>query len=99
MIPLVRPPLVVLRAVLGSFSDFLFGWLDRPLVRYYEGQLARDIQLALKFLFTEYGARIVPNHGVPFPPAFDYAFITVEIRDFLIRFCRGRGELSAAVAS
>ena len=65
----------------------------------HEDRLARDVQLALRFLFTDHGARIVPNYGVRFPPGFDYAFVTVALDDVYIRFCRGRGELGISVAS
>ena len=93
----MRPPLIVLRAVLAPLYDLAFGCLDRRSARKQEDQLARDIHFALKFLFTDYGGRIVPNRGVPFPPGFDYAFVTVEVHDLLVRFCRGRGELGALV--
>jgi len=96
-VPLVRPPLVVLGAIFAPMYDLTFGWLDRRLARKHEDHLTRDIHLALKFLFTDYGARIVPNHGVPFPPSFDYAFVTVEVSDLLMRFSRGRGELGVLV--
>src|SRR5260370_37311436 len=51
----------------------------------------------MPFLFQEQHARIVPNQEVPFPPGFDYAFVTVELENMHIRFCRGRGELNVKV--
>lgn len=74
----------------------LFGLLDRPIARRNERQLRLDIAEAMPSLFSEYGGRVVPNEGVPFPPSFDYAFVTVAVGNFLIRFCRGRGELDLA---
>ena len=73
--------------------------LDRPLSRREERKLRLDIADAMPFLFQERHARIVPNEGVPFPPGFDYAFVTIEIENMLIRFCRGRGELTVHVGS
>jgi len=70
----VKPPLDILWAVLVPCYDLMFGRLNRRIAKKNEDQLARDIQIAFKFLFADYGAHIVPNHGVRFPPAFDYAF-------------------------
>lgn len=98
-VPFVRPPLLIVRAVLSPLYHLSFDWLDRRLAKKREERLARDVQLAMKFLFTDHGARIVPNEGVRFPPSFDYAFVTVALDDVFIRFCRGRGELSVSVAS
>jgi hypothetical protein len=53
----------------------------------------------MPFLSQEQHARIIPNEGVPFPPGFDYAFVTLEVENMLIRFCRGRGELDVYVGS
>lgn len=77
----------------------LLGLLDRPLARRHERKLRLDIAEAMPRLFQEQHARIVPNEGVPFPPSFDYAFVTVEIENILVRFCRGRGELDVHVGS
>jgi hypothetical protein len=77
----------------------LLGFLDRPLARREEKKLRLDITETMRFLFQEQHARIVPNEGVPFPPGFDYAFVTIEIENMLIRFCRGRGEFNVHVGS
>ena len=53
----------------------------------------------MPFLFDQYHGHRVPNEGIPFPPGFDYAFITVAADNLLIRFCRGRGELDVRIAS
>jgi tRNA threonylcarbamoyladenosine biosynthesis protein TsaE len=87
-------------AVLIGAYELLFGWwLNGLLARRYEKQLARDVHDAMPFLFDEFGGRIVPSLGVPFPPAFDYAFVTVAIENLLIRFCRGRGEFDLQIAA
>ena len=44
-------------------------------------------------------AHIVPNEGVPFPPSFDGAYVTVAVGTLRLRFCRGRGDFSVGVAS
>jgi hypothetical protein len=94
----VRPPLLMLGFILKPIG-LLLGLLDRPLARRNERQLRLDIAEAMPFLFAEHGGRIIPNEGVPFPPGFDYAFVTVAIGKLVIRFCRGRGELDLHVGS
>ena len=96
---LVAPPFTLLRAILSPTYDLLFGWLDRRLARKGEQKLAQDVRDAIPYLFREHQGHIVPNQGVPFPPGFDYAFVTVAVGDILIRFCRGRGELDVRIAS
>ena len=61
----------------------------------FESKIRRDAAA----LFDKHGAVVVPNEGVPFPPSFDYAFVTVRADGVLIRFLRGRGEFNVAVAS
>ena len=39
----------------------------------------------------------MPTADVPFPPGFDYVFLTVEVGSLRIRFCRGRGEVDVTV--
>ena len=95
---IVRPPLLMLGFVLKPIG-LLFGLLDRPIASRHEKQLRLDIAEAMPFLFSEHGGHSVPNEGVPFPPSFDYAFVTVAVDNLLIRFCRGRGELDLRVGS
>jgi hypothetical protein len=89
---IVRPPLLLLGFILKPVG-LLLGILDRPLARRDERKLRRDIAEAMPFLFKERQGRIVSNEGVPFPPSFDYAFVTVQVENLFTRFCRGRGEL------
>lgn len=96
---LVRPPLTLVRFVFSPIYDFLFGWLDRRSARNDQRKLEQDIRGALPFLFDEHCGCQVPNEGVPFPPGFDYAFVTIAVDNLLIRFCRGRGDLDVRIAS
>jgi hypothetical protein len=91
-----RPPLLLLGFVLKPIG-LLLGLLDGPLARRDERKLRRDIAEAMPFLFEERHGRIVPNEGVPFPPAFDYAFVTVQVENMLVLFSRGRGDLDICV--
>jgi hypothetical protein len=98
VVAIVRPPLLLLRFILRPLSTLAFGGVNRRIAKKNEARLIQDVEDALAFLFTEYGGRIVPNEGVPFPPSFDYAFVTVALNDLFLRFTRGRGELGAHVA-
>jgi len=76
----------------------VFGWwLDKRLAIKDQARFAEDIRRDLSFLFTEQRAVIVPNEGTPFPPAFDYSFVTVVSGNIRLRFCRGRRELRLEV--
>jgi hypothetical protein len=68
------------------------------MARRAERRLAVDVRFALAFLFEHHAAEIIPNEGVPFPPGFDYAFVTVRAENFLLRFTRGQGELGVHIA-
>src|SRR5438094_8990054 len=94
----VTVPLKLARRILEPLYDVFFGWLDRRLAKQHESRLAADVKLSLSFLFTEEKGQIIPNKGVPFPPAFNYAFVTVAANGLFLRFIRGRGELVGLVA-
>jgi hypothetical protein len=97
---LTRLPLLVLGFVIVNGYNLLFGWwLDKSLARRRQTRLDQDIHDSLRFLFDQHRGCRVPNEGVPFPPGFDYAFVTVAVDNLLLRFCRGRGELDVRVAS
>jgi hypothetical protein len=98
VVNVIVPPLQLLRFILKPMG-LLLGLLDRLLARREERKLRLDIAEAMPFLFQELHARVIPNEGVPFPPGFDYAFVTVETENMLIRFCRGRGEFDVHVGS
>jgi len=95
---LIRPPLAVLGFILSPVW-VLLGLSDKQLALRSQKKLERDVRDLLPFLFDERHGRVVPNQGVPFPPGFDYAFVTVSVDNLLIRFCRGRGDVDVRVAS
>jgi len=69
------------------------------MARQSEQRFAEDIRTYLAFLFSEHGAKVIPNQGVPFPPSFDGAYVTVAVGNLRLRFVRGRGDFSVRVAS
>jgi hypothetical protein len=99
LIAVLRPPLLVLGFILGNLYKLCFGWYDKRLARQHEQRFADDIRRCLPFLFSEHGAKVIPNEGVPFPPSFDGAYVTVAVGDLRLRFIRGRGDFSVRVAS
>jgi hypothetical protein len=86
-------------AVIGTIYSFTFSWLDRRVARQNQRQFEEDIRTNLAFLFNEYGAKVVPNEGVRFPPGFDGAFVTLGLGVVLLRFSRGRGDFDVKVSS
>lgn len=73
--------------------------LNTLLARKREQRLAEEIHRDLSFLFAENGAQIISQDGLPFPPKFDYAFVTLAVGRVRLRIARGRGDLSVSVAS
>ena len=65
----------------------------------HQQQLKQAVGQDLSFLFVDHGAQIVSDEGVPFPPKFDYAFLTLAIDRLRIRVAHGRGDLSVSIAS
>ena len=99
LIAVLRPPLLLLGFILGNLYKLCFGWYDKRLARQHERRFADDIRRCLPFLFSEHAAKVIPNEGVPFPPSFDGAYVTVAVGDLRLRFIRGRGDFSVRVAS
>ena len=99
IIAILRPPLLVLGFVFGNFYKLCFGWLDKRTATQNEQRFAEDVRTYLAFLFSEHGAKVIPNEGVPFPPGFDGAYVTVAVGNLRLRFVRGRGDFSVRVAS
>jgi hypothetical protein len=99
LIATLRPPALVLGFVFGNLYNLCFGELDKRMARQTEQRFAEDIRNYLAFLFSEHGARVIPNEGVPFPPSFDGAYVTVAIGNLRLRFIRGRGDFTVRVAS
>ena len=81
---LLGPPLRILEKRLALKSQ-----------REFEQLIRRDAG----FLFTRHRAAVVANEGVPFPPPFDGAFVTLRAEDLLIRFEQGRGDFNVRIAS
>jgi len=98
VVAFVKPPLEAIRFVVKPIYSLVFGWLDRKMARDQQNRFANEIRMELPFLFNELGGRIIPNEGVRFPPGFDYAIVTIELRDLFFRFIRGRGDLDVYVA-
>jgi hypothetical protein len=94
----LEPPVMFLRYLLTPLYAVSFGLINKHFAKKAERRLADDLQLAVKFLFVTYHARIVPNHGLRFPPPNDYAVVTIAVENLLIRFFRGLGELGVNVA-
>ena len=99
LIRVLRPPLLLLGFIFGNLYKLCFGWLDRRLARQNEQRFVDDVRSHLSFLFTEHGAKIIPNQGTPFPPSFDGAYVTVAVGTMQLRFVRGRGDFGVSVAS
>jgi hypothetical protein len=99
VIAILRPPLLVLGFVFGNLYKLCFGWLDKRMARQNEQRFAEDVRRYLAFLFSEHGAKVIPNEGVPFQPSFDGAYVTVAVEHLRLRFVRGRGDFSVGVAS
>jgi len=99
LVAILRPPLLVLGFIFGNLYKLCFGWYDRRLARQGEQRFADDIHTYLGFLFSEQGAKIIPNVGTPFPPSFDGAYVTIAVGNLHLRFIRGRGDFSVRVAS
>jgi hypothetical protein len=95
----VRPPLVLIGVVVKAIYYLSFGWwLDPKLTRRLHEDLVSDIHKWLGFLFTDYGARIIPNDQEP-PALFDFAMVTLSVGDLVFRIFRGRGDVTLRVAS
>src|SRR5260370_8358816 len=61
-------------------------------------RITAEIDQNLRFLFKDYQGEIVLNRSITFPPAFDYAFVTIATHVLRLRIAQGRGELSVCVA-
>jgi len=94
---IIRPLLLILRAILSPVYKLLFGWLDDRANTKWHKELEQEIRQQLSWLFDNYGAQVIPNTR-QYPRAFDYAVVTVATNNVLLRFVRGRGELRADIA-
>jgi hypothetical protein len=85
------------RQTLSRFPSLL-GWDNKRLATKQYQRLTQEVHEKLQFLFTDGRGKIVPNESVPFPPAFDYAFVTLVTPALRLRIAHGRGELGICVA-
>ncbi|MGB8768788.1 MAG: hypothetical protein WCC92_04185, partial [Candidatus Korobacteraceae bacterium] len=97
---ILRPPLTVIVLAFGNLYKLCFGWHEKRVAKRNEQRFAQDIRTCLAFLFTEHGAKIIPNEGVPFPPLFDAALVTLAVGTLRLRFelVPLRGEFGVMVA-
>jgi hypothetical protein len=98
LIEVTTPPMRALGFIVGKLYSIIFGRLDMRLAKKGQEKLASDIREELPFLLKVPGAEIGPTPGAPFPPAFDYAFITVSSGDLVLSFSRGQEHVSVYVA-
>jgi hypothetical protein len=84
-----------LRVLFGPLSHFL----DRRIARKEQAEFERTIRRDAEVLFEKHGAEVVANEGVPFPPGFDGAFVTLRADGMLIRFEKGRGDFNVVLTS
>jgi len=96
---IVAPPLVLSGKLLWVVFGPASAALDRYLARREMERLEQDVRNELPFLFNEHQGQTVATPDVPFPPGFDYAFVTVEVGGLRIRLCQGCGELDVGVGA
>jgi hypothetical protein len=99
LIAITTPPVRALGFILWGLYWILFGWwLDKRLVKKGNEKFAAQICHVLPFLFSDYGAVIIPNDQET-TAANDFAQATVSVGGLILRFCRGLGEISIDVSS
>ncbi len=83
--------MMLIGALIKAIYYIFFGWwFDQKLSRRIHDDLVRDVYTWLGFLFTDYGAKIIPNDQEP-PALFDFALVTLSVGDLIFRIFRGRG--------
>ena len=95
---ILRPPFLLVGLIAKPLYRLLFSRSDESLARKAEHELAADVHTYLPFLFNEMDGRVIPNQGIEFPPPFDYAIVTMDVSQILLRFTRGRDHLAVQVA-
>lgn len=95
---ILGPIIFVLGHLVRAIYAVLFGWwLDPRDARKADARFNEDIRQKLPFLFTKYGATVVPTVDPP-PRAFDAAFVTLSVGNLNLRFLRARGDLAVEVS-
>jgi hypothetical protein len=98
-ITLTAPPARALGFLLSVLYSLLFRWwLDKLMVKKGNEKFAEEIRETLPFLFSAYGAQVIPNDREP-RASFDFAYVTVSMSGLILRFCRGLGTTSIDVSS
>lgn len=89
----VRPPLLLIRALASVIYPALFGRRDNRIAETRELKLATTVKKVFSFLFIDSDATIVGRDpALQFPPPFDYASICVTRSNLTFRSVRGREE-------
>lgn len=95
---ILMPVFYVIGFLFVNTYKLLFGWWLEPLSgRKSDARLAEEIQNKLSFLFSEHGARIVPNEG-RLRRGMDFAYTTIEVGNLRLHFITGRGDLAVRIA-
>jgi hypothetical protein len=95
---LVLPIFYVIGFLFVNTYKLLLGWWLEPLsVRKSDARLAEEVQNKLSFLFSEHGARIVPNEG-RLRRGMDFAYATLEVGNFRLHLITGRGDVAVRIA-
>ncbi len=91
--------IAALRVLFVGIYRLLFSWwLDtKSYSQKLRNRFAAEIQERLSCLFSDYGARIIPN-AEEYPQAFDYTAVTMAVDGMLLRFIRGRMDFRVDVA-
>jgi hypothetical protein len=86
-------PVVILWTVISHIMDkhFFDRRFEKRSSKKLRDQFAREIEEAVPYLFADFGAQIIPNTE-EYPPAFDYAAVTVSVSGMLLLFSRCRGD-------
>ena len=84
-------PVIFFWLIIVEFIDkHLFdGKFEKRQSANLQEQFAAEIQERVPSLFTRFGGRVIPNTEV-YPPAFEYAEVTISLDAMLLRFVRGR---------
>lgn len=96
--PIILGPLWLLGTVAKFLYPFTFGLLDDGVRSDNDNALARDVGVALAFLFDEHKAEVVHNESTESRPGFDYAEVVIRFDHCRLRISRCRGDLEVVVA-
>jgi|GEM_PF-5987148 hypothetical protein len=89
---IITPPLLGLKYVLWPINELVFRPLDFWLAKRDQKQFEREIELKIPFLFSEYGARFLPEKIDPRAVS-----ATIDVGTFLLSFTRWHRELTGFI--